>query len=406
MRLMDEVLKVVQVVVICSVNGADVASAGEVSPGEAKIRQDWWDEDEFEGFPLDGSGSPDAAKAAGNGGGGETADVVSEDGGKSHGRSRVPEPRGPQSFLVEAFVAAFLVVFGITYYMGRKVNENIALSWAAQFAAKDTIFDKNFSLLGTGDGDDAALLLKEGQNIFKFYASGRRYCLSLLATLDLQSRHDLLARIWYVLSPRKDELLIEVNMNDENMEPFVFAVTRRKQAKLLHKESKDLQQFATILSSFQRKAISDEVSVICESREIATELLKDAVIDQVQGKDRSIYFDQLFGFLSQTDQDPVAVRVLMGVGVCLQLFGERAFQKHGKYFVSLHFTDQYPEGPHRKVLQFKFIIPPMDQLGDLTRLISIVPYFIDVVGRFKLSKEVRGTSILSLQFFCGCRLDG
>jgi hypothetical protein len=54
-------------------------------------------------------------------------------------------------------------MFALNYFTGKKENENIALSWASQFAAKDSIFEKNFSLLGIGDGgDDTPLSLKEG----------------------------------------------------------------------------------------------------------------------------------------------------------------------------------------------------------------------------------------------------
>jgi hypothetical protein len=41
--------------------------------------------------------------------------------------------------------------------------------------AKDPIFERSFSLLGIGEGEDSPLLLREGQGVFKFYASGRRY---------------------------------------------------------------------------------------------------------------------------------------------------------------------------------------------------------------------------------------
>lgn len=77
---------------------------------------------------------------------------------------------------MEIVCISFLVMFGINFFTGKRENENIALAWATKFATKDSIFEKNFSLLGVGEGDDSPLLLKEGQNVFKFYASGRRYC--------------------------------------------------------------------------------------------------------------------------------------------------------------------------------------------------------------------------------------
>lgn len=75
------------------------------------------------------------------------------------------------------------------------------MSWAAKFAARDPIFEKSFSLLGIGEGEDSPLLLREGQAVFKFYASGRRDCRGLLATMELKSREDLLSRIYNMVVP-------------------------------------------------------------------------------------------------------------------------------------------------------------------------------------------------------------
>lgn len=74
---------------------------------------------------------------------------------------------------------------------------------------------------------------------------------------------------------------------------------------------------------------------------------------------------------------------------CWQVFGEKAFAKFASNFVSLHFTDQNPYGSHKKILQFKFTLPPSERVAEMSRLISVVTYFIDAVGRYKLSPQVR-----------------
>ncbi|KAJ0229796.1 Uncharacterized protein HA466_0313300 [Hirschfeldia incana] len=107
----------------------------------------------------------------------------------------------------------------------------------------DAIFEKNFSLLGVGEGEDCPLLLKEATDVFKFYASGRRYCHRLLATLELKSRHDLISRLFNCCVPCKDEISFEVYMNDEGMDHVVFALARKKAAKVMLKEMRDLQRF-------------------------------------------------------------------------------------------------------------------------------------------------------------------
>ncbi|KAJ6941968.1 hypothetical protein NC652_007907 [Populus alba x Populus x berolinensis] len=116
------------------------------------------------------------------------------------------------------------------------------MSWAA----KDPIFEKSFSLLGIGEGEDSPLLLREGQAVFKLYASGRRYCRGLLATMELKSREDLLSRIYYnTVVPCKDiEISFEVHMSDDAMDPAVFAWARKKMARGMQKELRGLQRFA------------------------------------------------------------------------------------------------------------------------------------------------------------------
>lgn len=231
------------------------------------------------------------------------------------------------------------------------MNENIALAWAAKFATKDSIFEKNFSLLGVGDGDDSPLLLKEGQNVFKFYASGRRCCQGLLATMELKSRHDLISSIFNLVVPSRDEINLEVYMNDDAMDHVVFAVARKKAAKAMQKEVPDLQKFAGILSPpTGRKWVAEDLAVISESKEVAGDLITEAVLDQV--------------------------------------FGEKAFQKFGKGFIYMHFSDQHP-GTHKKMLLFKFALPDASNMADMTRLVALVPYYIDLIGRYKLSSQAR-----------------
>ncbi|KDO63075.1 hypothetical protein CISIN_1g0182182mg, partial [Citrus sinensis] len=70
------------------------------------------------------------------------------------------------------------------------------------------------------------------------------------------------------------------------------------------------------------------------------------------------------------------------------VFGEKAFEKHGKDFISMHFSDQHP-GTHRKMLLFKFALPDANNMADMTRLVALVPYYIDLIGRYKLSPQAR-----------------
>ncbi|XP_050272780.1 uncharacterized protein At5g49945-like [Quercus robur] len=304
---------------------------------------EYWDEDEFEGLPIEEIQQPPL----------ETP-TITENATPSDPKSKPvqpPEPFSLKKYTIEIVSVTFLIIFAINYFTGRRENEQLALAWAAKFATKDSIFDRNFSLLGVGEGDDSPLLLKEGQTVFKFYASGRRYCQGLLATMDLKSRHDLISRLYNMVVPCKDEISFEVYMNEEAMDHVVFAVAKKKAAKTMQKEVRDLQKFAGMVPvPSGKKWVSEELAVISESKEVAGDLITEAVLEQV--------------------------------------FGEKAFEKFGKGFMSMHFSDQNP-GTHKKVLLFKFALPDANNMDDMTRLVALIPYYIDLIGRYKLSSQAR-----------------
>ena len=72
---------------------------------------------------------------------------------------------------------------------------------------------------------------------------------------------------------------------------------------------------------------------------------------------------------------------------CLQVLGDKAYEKFGKWFISLHFSDQLA-GSYKKVLMFKFVLPDANNMSEMTRLVALIPYYIDLVGRYKLSSHV------------------
>ncbi|KAF6984859.1 hypothetical protein CFC21_002806 [Triticum aestivum] len=320
-----------------------------VTPPNPTPSLDFWDEDEFEGIPV--------PEAAASGDSSAPAESASSDPSAEEAAEAAPAaPRGPaellRAFAVEIACVSFLICFVLNYFTGKRQNEAIALAWATKFATRDSIFDKNFSLLGTGDGKDTPLLLKEGQDVFKFYASGRRFCQGVLATMEMRARHDLLSKLLELVFPRKDTITFEVVMNEDAMDHVMVAVARKKAAKAMQKEERDLQKFASVLApaSAGKKWVADELAVVAESKEVAGDMITEAVLDQV--------------------------------------LGEKAFEKMGKWFISLHFSDQLA-GSYKKVLSFKFVLPDANNMADMTKLVALVPFYIDLVGRYKLSSHAR-----------------
>ncbi|KAK6915928.1 PAT complex subunit CCDC47 [Dillenia turbinata] len=323
---------------------SSISSSSSSSQSPPSNQFDFWDEDEFEGMPIEQQPVSDSDPNL-------TQSTTAQSSESEKKTTTNTNSKVSGSYTVEILCVSFLISFIINFFTGKKQNENIALAWAAKFATKDSIFEKNFSLLGVGEGDDSPLLLKEGQNVFKFYASGRRFCSGLLATMELKSRHDLISRIYNMIVPCKDEITFEVYMNDDAMDHVVLAVAKKKAAKVMQKEIRDLQRFANMMPPpGNRKWVVDDLAVITESKEVAGDMLNEAVLDQV--------------------------------------FGEKAFEKFGKGFISMHFSDQHV-GTSRKMLQFKFVLPAANNMADMSRLVALIPYYIDLIGRYKLSSQAR-----------------
>lgn len=59
----------------------------------------------------------------------------------------------------------------------------------------------------------------------------------------------------------------------------------------------------------------------------------------------------------------------------------------------MHFSDQHV-GMHKKMLVFKFSLPDANHMAEMSRLVALVPYYIDLIGRYKLSPQVSVAPII------------
>ncbi|KAI8022156.1 Uncharacterized protein LOK49_LG03G03192 [Camellia lanceoleosa] len=109
----------------------------DIAPKPSTSSFEYWDEDKFEGLsvqhqPLETT---------------NLTDLESDSDSKT--KKTVKNTTNVQrSYIVEIACEWFLIIFVINYFSSKKDNENLALAWATKFATKDSIFDKNFSLLG------------------------------------------------------------------------------------------------------------------------------------------------------------------------------------------------------------------------------------------------------------------
>lgn len=104
-----------------------------------------WDEDEFEGF--EGINAKNALEYE------KMQKTILQN------RRKRSVFHRQQNYYYEIVGIVLFFLFAINIYIGKLRNEHLALEWAQKYVTEDSIFSRNFSLIGPGD-------CKEGEVLF------------------------------------------------------------------------------------------------------------------------------------------------------------------------------------------------------------------------------------------------
>ena len=259
-------------------------------------------------------------------------------------------------WLPESLGAILIMLYVANIWHGRARNGDIALAFADVFCYDGSLLERNFSQVGARIQGSPDMVLREAMHRFQIFATGRRFCQSFQASLNMQHRQDLFYQLCYLIAPSEDQIDIDITMNEANMEPMVLLIAAPRRAISLAKSLPDVQALARPIDVDKRRLPSfpsDKLTVWAESASVFYDLMTDKVIDL--------------------------------------LFGRAAFEDASKYFRHLHFSTEGPEGYSKQGLRFSFKLPPTDQMQDLTKVLTAVMHFIDVsprpCGDFTLSMQ-------------------
>eukprot|EP00808_Paulinella_micropora_P008263 g35595.t1 len=296
--------------------------------------------------------------------------------GNAAGTPRITKPLKPednisfgpvdkQNFYPEMAALLLFIVYVINFFVGKAKNQQLAFAWLRNFKP---LFQRQFSAVGIYEQDvpglnpaadvpglnpaaEGAGLIQDSQSCYKLYASGRRFCTCLLATIELRKRQDLFSLMleFVDLSPSKDLCTLEIPMSD-TMEPFVFAIMRKRDQKRLRREQKDLENYAGLVTS---PLLNKDWSILTDCPELEADFVDERVAN-----------------LLHTDP-----------GV----------------FEVLHFTDQNSDPNCRlgkKILRFQFQLPiNQDQIRATQKFLAMAFHFIDCVATQKLSAQARESAL-------------
>ncbi|CAM9393831.1 unnamed protein product [Scytosiphon promiscuus] len=251
----------------------------------------------------------------------------------------------------EYFGFLVLLSYVVVYIVGRRRNYQIAKGF---IDGVHGLFCSRFVHAGPAleipPADQRQLLARDSCKTFLYYATGSRRCSSVLVTIDLASRHDLFMLVWNLFSPATDRVTVEVAFGDDDIEPMIFAVARKRDVKRLLQRVPHLQDYTGVTRA---PSLRPSLGLVCVTESV---VLLDPLLP------------------------PWASKALDETQDLLEL---------------LHVTDRNEqpilgrEGTPRKALRASFRLLAGSGSGNARKMIELVLSYIELLNRFKMSPGAR-----------------
>ncbi|KRY91951.1 Coiled-coil domain-containing protein 47 [Trichinella pseudospiralis] len=206
-------------------------------------------------------------------------------------------------------------------------NHSLAVAW---FDSNRPFLEENFSIVGD-DGISPEVtknvLIKESENHYIVWCSGRQGCIGMEIHLKLIKRQDLLSLILYIIRPKFDIIEIKIILNPEEMDPFVFALGTKRSAIKNAKEIMDLNLYCSEKKNVEKLGLPSSYVLHSEIGEVATGLLDSKMVSALcKYKDVIDYIhisDQFVGIkpieMENMAKPPETAKVVM---ICLNIPGQ------------------------------------------------------------------------------------
>ncbi|XP_046367161.1 PAT complex subunit CCDC47-like isoform X1 [Haliotis rufescens] len=268
------------------------------------------------------------------------------------------------SFYLEMLMIAGLGVYFLNFLAGKTKNGKLAQCW---LGSHREILESNFAIVGD-DGSakevTSGILMKDSENVYALWCSGRTCVEGMLVELKLLKRQDLINCLLRLFKPASDQVVVTVDMEKAIMDKFVFCIAHKKVATKLHKDMQDLSQF-TERKNVDRYDLPASYQVLSEVGE-ATSAILDKKVCQVLTKFEGLvdfmhFSDQYSGPKNQDESQPTKMPTTKSV---------------------LIFSFNVPGRGKTKTSDMEVIRP----------LLQLVFYCMDKIGRLQLSREAKNKS--------------
>ena len=219
--------------------------------------------------------------------------------------TKVPIRSTLDAYLGEMLMAVGICVYLLCFLIGRARGERMVLAW---FEANSDLLYENFSLVGVKDNEHK--FLKEREDIFRLWCSGRVGCDGMMIEVNLDKRHDLISRMVSIVKSVPDKIIITAMLPKEDTEHIVFALASKKVLSRMLKDYEDLIFFASSKLPCDRFGFSQGLLVsACESQEAISNIISPQIAKIIETHlhcFESLHIsDQYIGTKADNDPDVV-----------------------------------------------------------------------------------------------------
>lgn len=181
-----------------------------------------------------------------------------------------------EDYYLEIIGLVGVFVYALNFYTGKAINNRLANAW---FDHHKKLLSEAFCIVGD-DGVSKeisdGILVKESENKFVVWCTGRMGCEGIKIEIKLLRRQDLISLISQLFKPQSDTITITTYMAPEDMDSVVLAIMPKKGLKRLQQEVQDLAHFATE-RKIESYDLPSTLGILVEFTEVANELLTSPV---------------------------------------------------------------------------------------------------------------------------------
>jgi hypothetical protein len=176
-------------------------------------------------------------------------------------------------YFYEIIVFAFIILFIINVFIGKRKNYNISKLW---LKSNLDFFTNNYAHIGADREFNTKIsepLIYDSYNNYKFFASGRVYINWMLVDINLKKRQDLVTLLSNIfIFSEKDKITYEATISPSNELPCIFCICKKKEAKNLKKSFKEIDSFTiATYPSF----LDENLVLLCENNEMMETMFKN-----------------------------------------------------------------------------------------------------------------------------------